>query len=70
MRHLGQVDYHGLARNVLAQRQRQRRFALSEVGATDDFLEVHRQALFASVGNFQAHIGLAGNHGHHAHRVH
>ncbi len=68
MRHLGQVDHHRLAADVLAQRERQRRFQLIVLVRAQDLRQVHD--LLVGVGDLQPNHVLAGDHIDHAHADH
>jgi hypothetical protein len=61
MRHLGQVDRHGRAADILAQRQRQAVDALETV-RTQQLAEIDARAL--RVGQFDADHVAAWDHGH------
>ena len=65
MRHLGEVDHEGLAADVLAERERERRRAFSEGLALEDLLEADR--LPHGVRNFKTNEARVRNARHDAH---
>ncbi|MNS81909.1 hypothetical protein D3C72_1156360 [compost metagenome] len=64
--HFRQVGHHRLAGDVFTQNDRQRRWIIAECRAIQHFSEIDR--LTFNVRQFQADIGLAGDHFNHTHR--